>query len=241
MRRDRAFHRFTQWCLYRGGLWWRWDLSWLATTWIGALQQRRAMPWAEAIFEAYLAGAWMLYWTSDTLYWIAKPTVSVERVNEHRRRRLHHATGPALGCDIEDLYFWHGVFVPAHVVLARDQITLAEIQTERNAEVRRVLLERFGFDRYVSESGAIPIHADATGTLYRCDVPDDEPLMVVRVTNSSPEPDGTFKHYVLRVDPELRPLLADGTTGDPQALTAHNAVASTFGLTGSAYAPVVET
>jgi hypothetical protein len=36
-------------------------------------------------------------------------------------------------------------------------------------------------------------------------------------------------------------MLADGTFGPPQPLTVRNAVASTFGLTGSAYEPEVET
>ena len=67
------------------------------------------------------------------------------------------------------------------------------------------------------------------------------------------QPAGTqdLKQYVLPVDPQLRPL-PDGTwSADrqvawlaqqlPQAPTAHNAVASTFGLRGEAYQPCVET
>ena len=96
---------------------------------------------------------------------------------------------------------------------------------------------------------------------------------MVRVLNSTPEPDGTlttaqarevfgnavidracsmaklngsagqarWKEYFLRVHPELRPMTADGKTGEPQALTAHNAVASTFGLRGDDYWPTIET
>ena len=58
---------------------------------------------------------------------------------------------------------------------------------------------------------------------------------------SRPEPDGSFKHHFLRVDPHLRPLLPDGSFGQPQPLTARNAVASTFGLRGDEYAPERET
>jgi hypothetical protein len=36
-------------------------------------------------------------------------------------------------------------------------------------------------------------------------------------------------------------MLADKTFGEPQELTARNAVASTFGLYGSEYNPVTET
>jgi hypothetical protein len=64
---------------------------------------------------------------------------------------------------------------------------------------------------------------------------------MVAVDNSTLEPDGTRKRYFLRVHPELRPLRADGTMGNPQTPTAHNAVASTFGMTGDQYHPVLET
>ena len=69
----------------------------------------------------------------------------------------------------------------------------------------------------------------------------DEPLVMVEVVNSTPERDGTMKHYFLRVHPELRPLLGDQQLGDPQELTARNAVASTFGRRGEEYSPLVET
>jgi hypothetical protein len=61
------------------------------------------------------------------------------------------------------------------------------------------------------------------------------------VKNSTPEPDGSVKTYFLRVHPECRPLLRDNQFGEPQQLTAHNAIASTFGLKGEEYSPSVET
>lgn len=84
-------------------------------------------------------------------------------------------------------------------------------------------------------------HDERFGTLWRREVPDDEPIVMLEVINSTREPDGSFKHYWLRVDPNLRPMLADGQFGSPQDATALNAVASTFGLTGQQYAPMVET
>lgn len=227
-----------------------WDLSWIATTWIGAQQLGRTIPWAHPLFEAYVAGAWSLYWTEDTLYWIAKPVVHVEDVNGGRR--LHCEDGAAVESDAENLYFWHGVLVPAFAVVRPDWITLDHIHHEENAEVRRVLLERFGFDRYIRDTGALPLHADTFGTLYRIELPgENEPLVVVSMLNSTPEPDGSRKQYVQRVEPELRPLPPGHWDADrkrtwlarqqPQALTARNAIASLMGLRGEAYAPVVET
>src|SRR5262249_3700986 len=43
---------------------------------------------------------------------------------------------------------WRGVPVDARIVFRPETITTAEILAERNAELRRVLLERFGFERF---------------------------------------------------------------------------------------------
>lgn len=103
------------------------------------------------------------------------------------------------------------------------------------------MIERYGQAKFLMDSGAMEIHRDDFGVLYRKDVADDEPIVMVKVCNSTPEPDGSYKDYFLRVNPELRPLGLDNTMGEPQPLTAHNAVASTFGLRGDEYAPEVET
>jgi hypothetical protein len=52
-----------------------------------------------------------------------------------------------------------------------------------------------------------------------------------------------YKTYFLRVHPELRPLIdpEKRVYGEPQKMTCHNAVASTFGLRGEEYQPDVET
>ena len=57
---------------------------------------------------------------------------------------------------------------------------------------------------------------------------------MVKVLNSTPEPDGTQKPYFLRVHPELR-LLLKNSLGDPQPASPVNAIASTFGMTGQQY------
>jgi hypothetical protein len=109
------------------------------------------------------------------------------------------------------------------------------IDAERNAEVRRVMIDRFGVGRYAA-GGNIVDHDDRWGTLRRRKRQNDSDMWVVEVVNSTPEPDGLWKHYHLRCHPELRPMLSGGGLGKPQKPTALNAVASTFGLTGAAYA-----
>jgi hypothetical protein len=211
--------------MQRWGWWGVWDISWVVTTHIGAQQLKSNIPWSKPLFEAYIAGCWMLLWTEDTLYWVAKPTVHTELIEN--RKRLHSADGPTLESDIENLYFWHGVFVPAFVVLNPEWITIEHIETEENAEVRRVMIERYGQARYLQDSSAEKIHEDDWGTLYRKEVPGDEPLVMVKVVNSTPEPDGSFHDYFLRVDPTIT--------------TARQAVAWTFGKETAEYDPFLQT
>ena len=142
--------------------------------------------------------------------------------------RLHGVDGKSIHWrDGWGLYHWHGVEVPAHVIEQPSKITVREIEDCTNAEVRRVMIERYGQDRYLVESGAKEIHRDDWGVLYRKEIPNDEPLVMVKVVNSTPEPDGTFKDYFLRVPPEMK--------------RAKQAVAWTFDKSEELYAPAQQT
>ena len=75
--------------------------------------------------------------------------------------RLHAEDGPALAYgDGVQIHAWHGVRVPASVILDPETIDLADILNEPNAEVRRVLTERFGVERFVRAPGSTLIHED---------------------------------------------------------------------------------
>ena len=90
------------------------------------------------------------------------------------------------------------------------------------------MLEHYGHDRYIVDSGAEPVQQDEAGRLWRVNMPaGDEPIAMVEVVNATAEPDGTHRTYWLRVPPHLR--------------TAKDAVAWTFGLTGEEYRPQVQT
>ncbi len=225
----RAIHSFASWCIQAGGWWyWSWELSWIATTFFGAVQLKKphVQQWALPLLEAYLNGAWILYWTDDTLFWVAKPTLHKDPAPG--TRRLHHETSAALESDVENLFFWHGVLVPEYIVVRPDSITVEQIETETNAEVRRVMIERMGQWRYLQESGATLVHTDSRGALYRKEIPNDEPLVMVKVKNATQEPDGSYKDYFLRVPPTIT--------------MAAQAVAWTFGFSKvEEYAPSIET
>lgn len=150
-----------------------------------------------------------------------------DRLSRDAEGRLHSADGMALRYrDQWGIYAWHGVRVNEALIMRPDTLTPHQILQERNAEVRRVMFARYGEERFMRDSGVLPIHSDDCGDLYRVDVPDDEPLVMVRVLNSTAEPDGARKPYWLRVPPDMT--------------QARAAVAWTFGLTARQYAPVAE-
>lgn len=142
--------------------------------------------------------------------------------------RLDRGDGPALSYrDGFGLYSWRGMPVPAGFLAELTALTPERIRDEENAELRRVMLEFYGYDRYLTESGAEPVHRDETGILWRIALDGDEDVVMVEVVNSTPEPDGTRRTYWLRVPPATR--------------TAKDGVAWTFGLRGEAYAPLSQT
>lgn len=142
--------------------------------------------------------------------------------------RLHHPSRAALEYpDGWGIYAWHGVRVMPQVIEAPETLTVAQITDESNLAVRRVMLERFGWERYLRESGARIRHRDDWGTLHEVRFADDEPLVMVEVVNSTPEDDGSYVNYLLRVP--------------PACATAHEAVAWTCGETAETYRPAVET
>jgi len=154
--------------------------------------------------------------------------------------RLHCENGPALEYrDGYKVYCWHGLRVKEELI--EKPIMLEQIDNEQNAEIRRIMLERYGTTKYILDSKLEPIAEDSYGKLYKKEVKQDEAIVMVPVHNSTPEPDGTIKEYWLRVQPDCRPMLENGNFGEPQELTPRNAIASTFGLRGEQYDLVKET
>lgn len=123
------------------------------------------------------------------------------------RDRPHGENGPhAAFSDGSALYYWHGVQIPAWIMETPEKITAKKILEERNTEVRRVMIEKMTPAAFIKDANAKIVHEDRDGLgfprrLLRIDLPDDEPLVMVEVTNSTPEPDGTNRLYHLRVDP----------------------------------------
>ncbi|MCI0456468.1 MAG: hypothetical protein L0Z62_05750 [Gemmataceae bacterium] len=122
---------------------------------------------------------------------------------------------------------WRGVPVDERIAFRPETITAQEILDEPNAELRRVKLERCGFERFLQEAKAEVLDRDRdTGgprQLLRVPLPGDEDLVCVSVYCPS-----TRRHYLLRVPPTLR--------------TCRQAVAWTAGFDDpDDYRPLMET
>lgn len=127
-----------------------------------------------------------------------------EEYHFDERRRLHNPVGPAVRfSDGYSLYAVHGVMLPAWIIEQPDMITPSKISDERNVEIKRVMIEKYGQERYLVDSGATLLHADGYGELYSTVVQGDEPLVMVKVVNSTPEPDGSYRDYFVRVPPGM--------------------------------------
>ena len=178
-------------------------------------------------------------------FWCHKDfVIACERpkvISRDEAGRLHRTDGPAVEYrDGWGVYAINGVRVPAEVVLSPQTLGAARITAETNGEVRRVMLERYGLKRYLEEVGAKELDRSSFGVLYRHEV-QGEVIVSVVVENPGVEPDGSHRTYAIPCNSELRPLLdTAGGVGEPQAMTARNAVASLVGLRGEEYEPMVE-
>jgi hypothetical protein len=168
------------------------------------------------------AGWW---WPYEDLVIVSERPLELHR---DELGRLHRGDGPALAFPGGfELHAWRGMPMPAGFTASLAALSPEQIAREQNAELRRVMLECYGFDRYLADTGATPLGRDDAGVLWRIDLPGDEPVVMVEVVNATAEPDGTRRTYWLRVPPQTR--------------TAREGVAWTFGLTAGEYQPMTQT
>jgi hypothetical protein len=241
------------WHRYIGGQFWVGGWYWGGPSWVSFFLDvcgLEVSAQTRLSAEAYAGCADSACW-----WWPHRDFVMVSErpleIHLDVRGRLHSENGPSISWpDGWSLYHVHGVAMPADAILDRRSITVSRIEAEPNAEVRRVLIELYGRDRYVADAQFVVLDtrmdegcASRTPRVQRllekC-WPDGRRLCLIETVNSSPEPDGSFRVYYLGVHPECRPLRAGGV-GDPQPRTALNAIASLAGMTGAEYLLAVQT
>jgi hypothetical protein len=122
---------------------------------------------------------------------------------------------------------WRDVPVTERIVFHPETITAQEVLDERNAELRRVLLERLGYDTFIDQAEAEVLDQDTDPggerLLLRVLLVEDEPLVCLAVQCPS-----TGRRYLIRVPPLMR--------------TCHHAAAWIAGFDNpDAYHPLAET
>lgn len=122
---------------------------------------------------------------------------------------------------------WRGVSINAQIAFFPETLTAEEILSERNSEVRRVMIERLGVERFLEGASATVLDEDTDAggprRLLRVPLPGDEDLVCVSVRCPS-----TDRHYLIRVPPTMR--------------RCHDAVAWTAGFDKPEdYRPILET
>jgi hypothetical protein len=98
---------------------------------------------------------------------------------------------------------WRGVRVDESFIRDPQSLTGQDVLGTQNVEVRRILLERIGYEKFIADVGGLVIDRDRDAggerRLIRVPLEDDEDIVVVSVICPS-----TGHNYVLRVPPFTR-------------------------------------
>ncbi len=134
--------------------------------------------------------------------------------------QLHNWPNPAVTFrDGSGIYRVGGLPIPKMY----GELNFSKIDSQSNVEVRRVLRAFYGTEKYLKEADAEVIDKSEYGTLWRW-FDREGGVRMIELVNSTPEPDGSFKHYFLRVPGWMQ--------------TAKEAVAWTFNMHSDEYAPL---
>lgn len=99
---------------------------------------------------------------------------------------------------------WRGVQIDERIAFNPAALSSEEILNEQNVERRRVMMERFGYDKFMTQAKAQVVHRDKDSRggerkLLKVPMRGDEDLVCVSVICPS-----TGKNYILRVPPATR-------------------------------------
>lgn len=98
---------------------------------------------------------------------------------------------------------WRGVIIDEQIACHPETLRAQDVFNNPNVEVRRVMIERMGYERFLAEANAETLDQDqdAGGSRRLLLVPlkEDEPLVCLAVLDPS-----TGRRYVLRVPPNMQ-------------------------------------
>ena len=147
----------------RGGAFW--------ASWCGYVTfMRDVLGWQDPalerfeIDEALTKSCGWVWWHENVLAISDRP----ESLHRDDQGRLHNTSGPSIRYrDGWSLWHHRGVLVPQRVIEQPETLTVPQIESEQNTEVRRVMIERYGQARFLRDSGAEVVNRDESGILYR--------------------------------------------------------------------------
>lgn len=148
-------------------------------------------------------------------------------------RIAHYINGRRHGIDADKhgsiTYYYENIRVPPHYCTKPEALTIDDVLSHPNAEVRYVGMRIIGLEKVMADKRTRIIDSDESKgmVLFQFDGGLSEPVSYLKVVNSTMEPDGSFKNYYLCVPPNMK--------------KCKQAVAWTFGLNASDYNPTQET
>jgi hypothetical protein len=161
------------------------------------------------------------WWSFENAVILTERPSFISRDDENR---LHCENRMALEYpDGWGLYVWHGVRVSENIITSPNSIEPKDITTEQNQEIRRVMLERYGIDRFLASEAVEVLGTDNYGQLLECKAIDDDlkPSRFIKVKDGSSD-----RQYFLRVPPGTK--------------SAHEGAAWTFNMKKEEYNPLKE-
>jgi hypothetical protein len=151
---------------------------------------------------------------------------SPSRIIWYRNGRKHGVDADIFG---SFYFYFNGVMIPPKFHKNPESLTIEEIFSHPNTEVRRVGLEIYGIERLDNENHFKVLDERSDGyKLLKIKIPGCRiDSTFVKVYNATPEIDGTYKCYFLSVPPDMK--------------TVKEAIAWTFRMDEEEYSPQIET
>lgn len=92
------------------------------------------------------------WWMFEDICAISDRPISISRTSENR---LHNESGPSIEySDGFKVWTIHGVRVNEQIVMRPETQTTEQIKQEQSEEIRRVRIERYGWERYIQDTHA---------------------------------------------------------------------------------------
>lgn len=125
--------------------------------------------------------------------------ISPTRIKYYKNNKQH---GPDVDIFGSLCYYYENILVPSKYFNNPDSLTIEEVLANKNTEVRYVGIKLFGFDKLMEASEIV--NENNGMILFKVNGVFTDPLLILSVLNSTPEPDGTKKQYYLTVPPTMK-------------------------------------